>query len=214
VKTATLTNGKQELSILHQDSNQTHRYKLDLLGSYQQKNFLGILQAVKILKRKGYDLDNGHILEGVANVIKNTGLLGRWQILGTQPTVVCDTGHNAEGLKHVVNQINSTPHQTFHMVMGMVNDKNIDEALKVLPNIGKYYFTRANVPRSLNEQKLLEKAKHFGLHGASYPNVEEALRSAKNNALEDDLILIGGSTFIVAEALLLENVKSKLASPF
>ncbi|MDD2548669.1 MAG: bifunctional folylpolyglutamate synthase/dihydrofolate synthase [Bacteroidales bacterium] len=214
VKTATLTNGKQELSILHQDSNQTHRYKLDLLGSYQQKNFLGILQAVKILKRKGYDLDNGHILEGVANVIKNTGLLGRWQILGTQPAVVCDMGHNAEGLKHVVNQINSTPHQTFHMVMGMVNDKNIDEALKVLPSVGKYYFTRAKIPRSLDEQELLEKAKHLGLHGESYPNVEEALRSAKNNALEDDLIVIGGSTFIVAEVLSLENEKSKLASPF
>jgi dihydrofolate synthase/folylpolyglutamate synthase len=100
------------------------------------------------------------------------------------------------------------------MVMGMVNDKNIDEALKVLPSVGKYYFTRAKIPRSLDEQELLEKAKHLGLHGESYPNVEEALRSAKNNALEDDLIVIGGSTFIVAEVLSLENEKSKLASPF
>ena len=202
IKEAALSNNKQEISVLNHSSDKLLLYKLDLLGSYQQKNILGVLQAIELLNSKGYSIDQTSILKGMANVVTNTGLLGRWQILSTNPTVVCDTGHNAEGLKEVVYQINNTPHQNFHMVIGMVNDKNIDEALKVLPKNGIYYFTRASIPRSLNEQELLEKAKVFGLNGKAYPNVKEAVNEAKYNALENDLILIGGSTFIVAEALI------------
>lgn len=202
IKTATLSNSKQEISVLHHSSGKLNLYKLDLLGNYQQKNILGVLQAIETLKDNGFQIDNTSILKGLANVVCNTGLLGRWQVLSTSPTVICDTGHNTEGLKLVVNQINSTPHRAFHMVIGMVNDKNIDEALKVLPKDGHYYFTRASIPRSLDGQELLEKAKRFGLRGETYPNVKEAIRKAKDNALENDLILIGGSTFIVAEALM------------
>ena len=201
IKAAKFSHGKQNVSILHHNSNKVQHYTLDLQGSYQQKNLLGALQAIEILKDKDYHISSDCVLKGLANVVCNTGLLGRWQILSSNPLVICDTGHNADGLKQIVTQINSTPHQTFHMVLGMVNDKNIDEALGILPKNGKYYFTRASIPRALDEQELREKGKHNGLDGESYPNVKEAIEKAKANALKNDLILIGGSTFIVAEAL-------------
>jgi dihydrofolate synthase/folylpolyglutamate synthase len=141
------------------------------------------------------------LYNGFANVVKNTSLMGRWQILGTNPLTICDTGHNEDGIKHVVEQISQTPHKQLHMVIGMVNDKDVRNVLQLLPQNAIYYFTRAAIPRSLDADELRIQAQKIGLSGLSYPTVADAVKNAKKNAGVNDLIFIGGSTFIVAEVV-------------
>ncbi len=172
----------------------------DLLGLYQKKNIITVLQAVEIL-RVGFDISDTALYAGVANVKRNTGLEGRWQILGKNPLIVADTGHNEHGLHEVIKQIQTVPHKKLHFVFGMVNDKNADHILRLLPRNAKYYFTKANMPRALGENLLTAKAEDHKLEGDPYPSVKEAIEAAKRNAKPDDFIFIGGSTFIVAEAI-------------
>ncbi len=175
--------------------------KLDLLGNYQKKNILTALGAIEVLQEKGYTISQENIYNGLANVVKNTSLLGRWQQLGHNPRIVCDTGHNLDGMSMLVEQIKNTPHDQLHFVLGMVNDKNHAAVLELLPQGANYYFTRASIPRSLDEKELCEMGKKAGLTGQTYPNVREALKNAQKNASRNDLIFIGGSTFIVADIL-------------
>jgi dihydrofolate synthase/folylpolyglutamate synthase len=172
-----------------------------LLGNYQKKNILTVLSACEILKNAGISIDEEQIRRGIRNVIINTGLKGRWQVLSRNPLTICDTGHNESGLTEVLAQISETPYDHLHFVFGVVNDKEVDHLLKMLPKEATYYFCKANIPRGLDQNELRRKAQNAGLTGSSYASVQEALISAQENASRSDLIFIGGSTFIVAEVV-------------
>ena len=174
---------------------------IDLMGAYQRKNIVTVLQSIEILKEIDYNLRTENIYNGLENVVKNTGLLGRWQILSNHPLTICDTGHNFEGISYVIEQIRNTPHKNLHFVFGVVEDKNIDKILEILPKDATYYFTQASIPRALNHEILKQKAQKANLNGNSFPTVQLAIENAKKNAEFNDLIFIGGSTFVVADAL-------------
>ncbi|MDA3954964.1 MAG: bifunctional folylpolyglutamate synthase/dihydrofolate synthase [Bacteroidales bacterium] len=195
------TDNKQVLNIKQNDKIIYQDLKLDLLGIYQKKNLLTVLRSVDLLIENEYKISNATIYKGLENVSKNTGLQGRWQILSYNPTIVCDTAHNLDGITMVVNQIQQTPYKNLHVVFGMVDDKNIDSILNILPGNATYYFAKANIPRALDQKILKKKANNFGLLGNEYKNVEEALKNAQKNADVNDLIFIGGSTFVVAEVV-------------
>jgi dihydrofolate synthase/folylpolyglutamate synthase len=175
--------------------------KLDLLGHYQSKNICTVLAAVDQLREQGWKISEQALRNGLENVVEQTGLLGRWQVIGSNPRTICDTGHNEGGIREVVAQIAQTPYKTLHFVIGMVNDKDISSVLRLLPKDAIYYFTKASIPRALDENQLMKMAAYFGLQGKSYPSVAEALTAARQHAGADDLIFIGGSTFVVAEVL-------------
>ena len=184
-----------ELSTNHQLEGKTF-----LEGDYQSKNLQAVFAAFKSLKNI-FTVSEENISEGISNVIINTGLQGRWQILGVSPLTICDTGHNREGLEYVMNQIKMVPRSVLHIVIGFVNDKDLGSVLPLFPTDAIYYFTKASVPRALNEIKLKTEAEKYGLAGESYPDVRTALYWARKQANESDLIFIGGSTFVVAEVL-------------
>ena len=173
----------------------------ELPGIYQQKNICTVITAGLELMKLGYKITERNIRMGLEQVKSNTGLLGRWQILQQSPLMVADTGHNVDGLKYVVEQIKQQKYQHLHMVIGMVKDKDVDKVLALLPKEAEYYFTKAQLPRALDEKELQSKAIAFHLKGKTYESVSEAVKTAKANAKENDFIFIGGSTFIVAEAI-------------
>lgn len=173
-------------------------YECALLGDYQVHNKKTVLQAIELLQSQ-FDIDEKHIKLGLKNVIQNTGLLGRWQILKLKPFTVCDTAHNSHGLKIVLNQIQKHQFETLHVVLGVVNDKDLDSILPLFPKNANYYFCKPNVPRGLDAEILKQRASDFGLFGKVFNSVSEAYESASNSANDSDFIYIGGSTFVVAE---------------
>jgi dihydrofolate synthase / folylpolyglutamate synthase len=172
-----------------------------LTGYYQVKNIPTVLMALDVLNSNGFNLNCETVLRGISNVVENTELLGRWQKLADKPLVICDTGHNEAGIKEVLRQISFTPHQKLHMIIGFVQDKDIDTILKLLPADAIYYFTKASIPRALDEIILKEKAECTGLKGKAFPSVRKAYDAAIKEANPDDMIFIGGSTFIVSEVI-------------
>ncbi|MES2285684.1 MAG: folylpolyglutamate synthase/dihydrofolate synthase family protein [Bacteroidota bacterium] len=176
-----------------------HNLETELLGLYQQKNIPAVLCTVDVLNKKGFEIAETAIRDGIKNVTKQTGLLGRWQILSQQPLIIADTGHNEAGIKEVLNQIDKTPHDQLHFVLGMVNDKDISTILALLPKNAKYYFCQANIPRALEANDLAKQAKMAGLNGEICGSVANAVISAKKNAQIADLVFVGGSTFTVAD---------------
>lgn len=175
----------------------------ELNGLYQVKNTNTILNAVYKLIELGYNIDETNIKNGFRNVCHLTGLMGRWQKLEENPTIICDTGHNIGGMKYIVEQLSRMKYDKLHIIIGMVNDKDISGVISLLPKNAKYYFTQASVKRALPAEKVKEIANNHGLKGEAYSSVEKALTIAKNNAKENDLIFIGGSTFIVADLIVL-----------
>lgn len=171
-----------------------------LAGDYQAKNIQTVFQTYRILKDI-FNISDDNLTNGIRNVTGNTGLMGRWQIIGRNPLTICDTGHNLEGLSYVLGQIRKIKKNITHFVIGFVSDKDLDPVLPLFPQDAKYYFTRASVPRALDERTLAEKAHNYGLHGDSFGDVASAIRSAQKNSSQSDLIFIGGSTFVVADAL-------------
>ena len=172
------------------------------LGGYcQVKNTQTILTAVRILQEKGYHIEKEHVYQGFAEVCLLTGLMGRWQILQEQPKMICDTGHNKAGIEYIVKQLSTQVYRQLRIILGMVNDKDISGVLAMLPKEATFYFTKASVSRALSEEKVKELAQQAGLQGNTYPNVEEAVQAACSEAHPDDLIFVGGSTFIVADLL-------------
>jgi dihydrofolate synthase/folylpolyglutamate synthase len=194
-------NGNQILHISKNGVSIFSNLKLDLLGVYQQKNILTVLTVVEILQQRSFEIGEKEIYRGLENVVKNTGLLGRWQIIGNNPLIVCDTGHNKDGMQILVQQIKNTAYKKLHVVLGVVGDKNPEPVLELLPKNAVYYFTKANIPRSLNENELQNKARSFELFGEVFSSVNAALKSARQHAGKSDMIFIGGSTFVVAEIL-------------
>ena len=179
------------------DRSECNQYEFELKGSYQKKNLRTILCAMKRLSF----ISPEHIQMGLTNVCKNTGLMGRWQTLSTNPLIICDTGHNVGGWKYLAPQISSVPCDRLHIVFGMVDDKDIRNVLSMLPKNAVYYFTQANNHRAIPAQQVGELAKEYGLSGNTYPTVAQAYEEAKSSASENDFIFIGGSSYIVADLL-------------
>lgn len=196
-----LPSGTRKYNILNRESGlEVLTGEAGLGGDYQKKNLPVVYCAAEILKSH-FNITSQNLADGIKKVVGNTGLKGRWQILGNAPLIVCDTGHNKEGLKDVMNQISRIPKSGLHMVLGFVNDKDLTDVLPLFPADAKYYFSKASVPRALDENILKRKAMEYGLTGESYNEVIEAYNAARKNAGEKDMIFIGGSTFVVAEVI-------------
>lgn len=192
--------------VLDKKENKTIEYKLDLTGAYQLKNLLGVLQTIEELKLQGFIIEEKEVKEGLCSVVKNTKLLGRWQILNDKPLVIADTGHNEDGIKSVLENVKRYGAEKIRIVFGMVNDKESESILKLLPKEAEYYFVKSSVPRSLDNNVLLEEAKKFSLKGNSFATVEEGLKSAIKSSKKNEFILVSGSTFVVADALKLKHL--------
>jgi len=194
-------NERLNLSVGDKDHVLFQGLALDLTGSYQLKNILTVIQSVLVLNKSGYQISDEDIREALGNVKQLTGLQGRWQVLGTHPLIICDTGHNTAGITEVVHNIRETPHDHLHMVIGMVKDKDISGVLKLLPPEARYYFCQPDLERALPAAELAKQALDHQLVGDVFQSVQLALTAAKNDANDDDLIFVGGSTFVVAEVL-------------
>ncbi|HLW50549.1 MAG TPA: folylpolyglutamate synthase/dihydrofolate synthase family protein, partial [Sphingobacteriaceae bacterium] len=192
---------QQTIEVGAKDIRDTITYELDLLGTYQSKNLLGVLAAVDQLRSLGWSLPQDSVQAALSKVRKLTGLRGRWEVLGHSPLLVCDTGHNADGWKEVMQNINRTPHHNLHLVLGVMADKDLDEMLPVLPLEAKYYFCQVDLPRAMPARELAQKAEAYGLLGQYYDNVLAATAEALKMADSQDLIFVGGSTFIVGDLL-------------
>jgi dihydrofolate synthase/folylpolyglutamate synthase len=176
-------------------------FKLDLPGSYQSHNAKGVLCAVDELRKQGYNVSDECIQSALKQVKTLTGLRGRWDTLSHNPLVIADTGHNPDGIQEVLKNIAATPFKQLHFVIGMVNDKDHSKVLDMLPKDAIYYFCKPDIPRGLEAESLKQKAESFGLHGEVYTDVATAFKAAKNAANADDLVFVGGSTFVVAEVV-------------
>ena len=172
-----------------------------LKGIYQQKNRATALTALQVLQKLGWRITGTDIAEGFMAVERLTGFKGRWQQLSTMPRVICDTGHNEAGIGFVTEQLRQEKYDHLHMVIGMVSDKKIDKMLALLPKDATYYFTNAHIPRALPATELQKQAAAYGLQGACYASVQEALSAAKEQANAGDLVFVGGSNFTVAEII-------------
>jgi len=182
-------------------SKQNLELVLDLRGSYQVKNLAGVLTTVDELRQQGFKISEEHLKTALKQVTSLTGLQGRWQTLQQQPLVICDTGHNEDGVKEVLKNITNTPHQNLHLVWGMVKDKDVAKILALLPKEASYYFCQPNIPRGKPAEELAQDAQKYQLKGQTYTSVAEAYQQAKSHAQPNDLVFVGGSTFVVAEVL-------------
>ena len=180
-------------------SDKKYDVETDLLGAYQKKNGTTAIHVIKSLK--GFTVSENQLHNGLLNVVKNTNLKGRWQILQVAPRVICDTAHNKEGLHYVLHQLASLPAKKLHIVLGVVTDKKLEEILPLFPQDASYYFCKPNIPRGLDEYELQSKANHFGLLGSTYNSVNEAYLAAISNAEKEDVVFVGGSTFVVGEVV-------------
>ena len=198
---------------IHIESNTTQQFdvwknselymealEIPLMGNYQQKNLTTVMCSLDLLRGK-FDLTEDHIRDGIGKVISNTHLMGRWQILNSDPLTIADTGHNVAGITEVVRQLAEMNYEKLHFVLGMVNDKDVESVLQLLPRGAEYYFCKADIPRGLDANILAEKAFDMGLRGMAYESVRHAYRSAVNNARFGDVVFIGGSNFTVAEVV-------------
>lgn len=182
-----------------QHTDERKEYVLEVTGLYQIKNLLTVLEAIYRLQLQGWKIAETNIDEGLLHVKKLTGLHGRWETIHHNPFTVLDVGHNEDGIKQIVEQLEHCNFQKLHIVIGFVKDKDIDKLLSLLPKYADYYFTKAQIPRALPENNLAAKAKEFDLNGKAFPEVMQALQQAIDYAHKDDMILVCGSVFIVAE---------------
>ncbi len=192
---------KNNAKIIFADQETSESYKSDLIGSYQAKNIKTAVQSINELRQKGYNITTEHIKNGLLNVVGNTGLLGRWQVLGTAPKVVCDTGHNREGLIYVMEQLKNETFRVLHIVFGVVSDKDLSTIVDLLPEYAVYYFCKPEISRGLDAEVLKQRLGKFNLRGNTYSSVNEAYMAACKAAKKEDFIFIGGSTFVVSEII-------------
>ncbi|MBQ9212503.1 MAG: bifunctional folylpolyglutamate synthase/dihydrofolate synthase [Bacteroidales bacterium] len=193
--------GKQVFNVFKCGEPYFSGIKSAQLGNYQQKNIVTTIATIENLIKQGFKISKENILNGFENVNKNTGFYGRWQILQNQPLTVCDTGHNPAGIEIVVSQILKQNFKTLRMVVGFVSDKDITTILKLLPKKAVYYFCNANTKRALPSENLKAMAQEYGLEGKAFSSVKQAFETAKKEAQKDDFIFLGGSNYVVAEAL-------------
>lgn len=187
-----------DIEVLKKKTQEKNNYRLDLNGLYQQKNILTVLAAVELLKNN-FSLKEAKIKEALSHVKKLTGLHGRWEVIHENPIVVLDVAHNEDGIRQLMKQLHQSKYKNLHIVFGMVKDKDPEKVLNQLPTTATYYFTKASIPRALPENELTGIAKQYGLTGRSYLTVPNALKTALINASEEDMIVVCGSVFVVAE---------------
>ena len=199
VKSVFIAKAAKEGAPIYFASDASETYISDLVGDYQIQNSKTAVAAIKILK--GYQVSKENIKNGLLNVVKNTNLKGRWQVLQEHPKVICDTAHNKEGLAIVLNQLKKQPFKKLHIVLGVVADKKLETILPLFPSNAHYYFCKPAISRGLSEAVLEANAKKFNLVGKKYSSVKLALKSALLNANQQDIIYVGGSTFVVAEII-------------
>ena len=192
---------KKDALICFAEDEKHDLYPSDLKGNYQRANQRTALSALKILRSRGWNVSEEHKRKGLLNVVANTGLLGRWQLLGQIPKVICDTAHNREGLSITMVQLQEETYDKLHIVLGVVNDKQLERILPLFPKKANYYFCEPNIPRALKVELLCKKAAEFGLEGKTYSSVQKAYKEAIKCASARDLVYVGGSTFVVAEVL-------------
>lgn len=194
------SNIEQQFDVWKNSELYLEALEIPLMGNYQQKNLATVMCAIDLLRGK-FNLSEDDIRDGIAKVIRNTHLMGRWQILCKDPLAIADTGHNVAGITEVVRQLAEMEYGKLHFVIGMVNDKDIDSVLQLLPHNAEYYFCKADIPRGLDANILAEKAFELGLRGQVFESVNHAYRSAMNNARFGDVVFVGGSNFTVAEVV-------------
>ena len=199
VKSVFVAKADEEQAPIYFASDDDKNYKTDLLGDYQKKNTKTAVASIK--KLNGFSVSEENIKKGLLNVVKNTNLKGRWQVLQENPKVICDTAHNKEGLSIVLKQLEKESFKKIHFVLGVVSDKKLEEVLPLFPKDGSYYFCKPNIPRGMSEVVLQEKAKEYDLIGEKYSTVKEAFRRALLGVSQGDIIYVGGSTFVVAEII-------------
>ena len=192
---------KHDLVVEVAEENKTDHniFRLDLAGIYQTKNLITVVEACRVLKQKGWNISNESMFSGLQQAKKLTGLHGRWEIIEQHPITVLDVAHNVDGITQILEHIEMIDHHQLHFIIGMVNDKEIDNVLKLLPPNATYYFTQSHIPRALPVEQLMQKAAVFDLGGKPFPDVNTALKIARSNASKNDMIIICGSVFLVAE---------------
>tara|TARA_B100000795_G_scaffold258900_1_gene233401 strand:- start:6431 stop:7645 length:1215 start_codon:yes stop_codon:yes gene_type:complete len=191
----------QNKSKIYWAENTNVDYNSDLKGWYQKENIKTAVSTLNILREESWDISLDSIEKGLLNVVKNTGLKGRWQSLGESPKVICDTGHNEDGLKQITAQLRAESYEQLHIVWGMVDDKDATSILKLLPKDAKYYWCKPQIGRGLAVKDLVKVAQEVGLVGEEFNSVELAKKQALSMATSNDLLFIGGSTFVVAEVI-------------
>lgn len=192
---------KHELiaDVEHAYDKEHHTYHLDLPGIYQTKNLLTVLETVSQLRLKGWVLSDNHLQRALKQTKKITGLHGRWDIIREKPLTILDVAHNEDGIRQLIQHTEIITHRELHIVIGMVKDKDLEVILKCLPSNAHYYFTKAQIPRAVDEQTLQQKANEYNLNGVAFPEVNEALAFALNQAHPDDLVIVCGSVFLIGE---------------
>jgi dihydrofolate synthase/folylpolyglutamate synthase len=186
------------VTVANKKNGERSSWQLDLPGIYQVKNLLTVLTAVKALQ-KNWRITDNNMRKALQHIKKLTGFHGRWEQIRQQPAVILDVAHNEDGMRLIAEQLEITDHVQLHIVIGMVKDKEVNKVLSLLPVHARYYFTRAQIPRALPETELAVKAAAAGLTGSHYPNVNTALEDALQWAKKEDIILVCGSVFLVAE---------------
>ena len=190
---------EREAPLIFADQQDSPEYSTSLGGKYQKRNMRGVVATLGMLKE--FPVSDADMVNGLNRVAKNTGLQGRWQTLGERPRIICDTAHNPDGLELVLEQLLSQDYKRLHIVLGFVKDKPLEKVLTLFPSDAAYYFARPDIPRGLDAEILREKALDYGLQGESYSSVDSALMAARKAAVAEDLIFVGGSTFVVAEVV-------------
>lgn len=193
--------GHLSLGIQHTHSGDMKRFHTDLTGQYQMKNIMGVLSAVKVLQQAGWELPEQTVFTALAHVKKLTGLRGRWEIISHDPLTIFDVGHNEAGVTEIVQQLKHMVYRHLHIVTGFVKDKEVSKVLPLFPAAATYYFCKAQLPRAMDQQELAEMAHKSGLRGHAYESVQQAFQAAKQQAHKDDLVLVCGSFFVVAEVM-------------
>lgn len=201
----TFSKGLMHVDVLNKKTDLITAYELDLTGSYQQKNLLGVLNVLEFIEKSGFLIEPENVKAALKNVCGITGLRGRWQKLGEKPLIIADTGHNEDGIRQIIENFKDIEYTALHFVFGAVNDKDVSKILPLLPKEATYYFVKANIPRALDENELANLAHKLKLKGEAYKTVEAGIKAAKKAAKKTDLIFIGGSTFVVGDVLALLN---------
>ncbi len=191
----------QTFDVKMNNGEEYNNLELDLTGNYQLKNIPGVLSAAGEMQRQGWKISKQNIYDALKNVKGLTGLSGRWQMIGEKPLTICDVAHNEAGIKEIISQLSRMSFKQLHFVLGMVNDKDVAGVLSLLPKNAIYYFCKAKIPRALETTELKSKADQFGLRGNAYRSVADALLAAQNAAADEDVVFVGGSTFVVAEVV-------------
>jgi len=194
-------NTENIIEVTHLPTGAIEYFSVPLKGNYQKYNLVTALNTIDVLEEKGFSVSKAQLMAGIKNTVSNTGLMGRWQVLSEKPKVICDTAHNTAGLKIVIEQLQSLFFENLHIVLGMVNDKEADDMLRLFPGKAIYYFCRPDIPRGLAVDVLAQAAAKYKLNGKTFESVDAAYKQALIEAKENDIVFVGGSTFVVAEVV-------------